>query len=158
MRRTLGGLADRKRLLVGLLAAGTLALAACGGDGDSASGASSEGEAGGSGQDFCSTIRELMAASGTEGTDPQTARETVASLDPPAEIADAWGEYMTLMRAAEELDPEDPEAQAEYQRQVDSANEASLVVNNYLTGECGISDGSGAAGGAGGAPETTVGQ
>jgi hypothetical protein len=45
------------------------------------------------------------------------------------------------MQASAELDPNDPEAQTQYQQQLDATNEASLVVNDYLTNECGISDG-----------------
>jgi hypothetical protein len=133
-----------RRTLIGLMAAGTLILGACGGDDDSASGddaAAAQGGGGGSSEEFCSTITDLMAASTSEGADPQAARERVANLDPPAEIADEWAQYMDLMQASAELDPDDPEAQAQYQQQVDATNEASLVVNDYLTNQCGISDG-----------------
>ena len=133
-----------RRTLIGLVAVGTLVLGACGdGDDDSASGdaAAAQSGGGGSSDEFCSTIRELMEASTSEGADPQAARERVANLDPPAAIADEWGQYMDLMQASAELDPNDPEAQAQYQQQLDATNEASLVVNDYLTNECGISDG-----------------
>jgi hypothetical protein len=130
-----------RRTLIALVAAGTLVLGACGGDDDSASGDSAAAEGGGSSEEFCSTIAELMAASTSEGADPQAARERVANLEPPAEIAGEWAQYMDLMQASAELDPEDPEAQAQYQEQLNATNEASTVVNEYLTDECGISDG-----------------
>jgi hypothetical protein len=133
-----------RRTLIALVAVGTLVLGACGdgGDDDSASGdAAAQSGGGGSSEEFCSTISELMAASTSEGADPQAARERVANLDPPAEIADEWGQYMDLMQASAALDPNDPEAQAQYQQQVDATNEASLAVNDYLTNQCGISDG-----------------
>ena len=139
-----------RRTLIGLVAVGTLVLGACGdGDDDSASGDaaaadsgdSSGSSGGGSSDEFCSTITDLMAASTSENADPQAARERVANLEPPAEIADEWAQYMDLMQASAALDPDDPEAQAQYEEQVDATNEASLVVNEYLTNECGISDG-----------------
>jgi hypothetical protein len=132
-----------RRTLIGLVAVGTLVLGACGDDGDSASGdaAASDSGDGGSSEEFCSTIRDLMAASTSQDADPQAARERVANLDPPAEIAGEWAQYMDLMQASAELDPNDPEAQAQYQEQVDATNDASLVVNDYLTNQCGISDG-----------------
>lgn len=140
-----------RRTLIGLVAVGTLVLGACGDDDDSASGdaaASESGDSaggaggdGGSSDEFCSTIRDLMAASTSDDADPQAARERVANLDPPAAIAGEWGQYMDLMEASAELDPNDPEAQAQYQEQLDATNDASLVVNDYLTSECGIDDG-----------------
>jgi hypothetical protein len=142
-----------RRTLIGLMAVGTLVLGACGdgGDDDSASGdAAAESGGGGSSDEFCSTITDLMAASTSEGADPQAARERVANLDPPAEIADEWAQYMDLMQASAELDPDDPEAQAQYQQQVDATNEASLVVNDYLTNQCGISDSGSSASGSDG--------
>ena len=141
-----------RRTLIGLVAVGTLVLGACGdGDDDSASGdAAAAQSGGGSTEDFCSTITDLMEASTNEGADPQAARERVANLDPPAEIADEWAQYMDLMQASAELDPNDPEAQAQYQQQLDATNEASMVVNDYLTNECGISDGGSSAPGSDG--------
>jgi hypothetical protein len=140
-----------RRTLIGLVAAGTLVLGACGGDDDSGSDDSAAADSGGgSSEEFCSTITELMAASTSEGADPQAARERVASLEPPAEIAGEWGQYMELMQASAELDPNDPEAQAEYQEQLDATNEASTVVNDYLTNECGIDDGASSAPGSDG--------
>lgn len=139
-----------RRTLIGLMAAGTLVLGACGGDDDSASGDSAAAEGGGSSEEFCSTITDLMAASTNEGADPQAARERVANLEPPAAIADEWAQYMDLMQASAELDPGDPEAQAQYQEQLNATNEASTVVNEYLTDECGISDGASSASGSDG--------
>jgi hypothetical protein len=139
-----------RRTLIGLMAAGALVLGACGDD-DAASGdaaAQSGGE--GSSEEFCSTISELMAASTSEDADPQAARERVANLEPPAEIASEWGQYMELMQASAELDADDPEAQAQYQEQVQATTEASQVVNDYLTNECGISDGASSASGSDG--------
>jgi hypothetical protein len=143
-----------RRTLIGLVAVGALVLGACGDDDDSASGDAAASESGGSGEsgdggsngEFCSTIRDLMEASTSQDADPQAARERVANLDPPAEIAGEWGQYMDLMQASAELDPNDPEAQAQYQEQVDATNDASLVVNDYLTNQCGISDGASAPG------------
>jgi hypothetical protein len=135
-----------RRTLIGLVAAGALVLGACGGDDDSASDDSAAADGGGgSSEEFCSTITELMAASTSEGADPQAARERVANLEPPAAIASEWAQYMDLMQASAELDPNDPEAQAQYQEQLDATNEASTVVNDYLTNECGISDGTSSA-------------
>jgi hypothetical protein len=138
-----------RRTLIGLVAAGTLVLGACGdgGDDDSASGDAAASESGGEGSsdEFCSTISDLMEASTSQDADPQAARERVANLEPPAEIAGEWGQYMQLMEASAELDPNDPEAQAQYQQQLDATNEASLVVNDYLTNQCGIADGASSA-------------
>jgi hypothetical protein len=142
-----------RRTLIGLAAVGTLVLGACGGDDDSASGDAATGasaEGSGSSGEFCSTIRDLMDASTGANADPQAARESVSNLEPPAAIADEWAQYMDLMEASQDLDADDPEAQAEYQQRVADANEASLAVNNYLTSECGISDGTSSNGSASG--------
>jgi hypothetical protein len=123
-----------RRTLVGLLAVGTLVGGACSDDDDESS------SGGGSVSEFCATMTELVSSASSDEADPQAAEETLSDLEPPPEIADAWDEYVPLVTGANDVDPNDPEEQAEYQERLEGATEAGETINAYLTEECGISD------------------
>jgi hypothetical protein len=123
-----------RRTLIGLVAVGVLVGAGCGGDDDPASG----GGGGGSPEEFCSTVQGLVMAASSEDADPAAARETLSDLDPPDAIADEWNLYLPLVTGSAEIDPDDAEAQAEYQQQMQDAEEAGAAISRYLSDECGI--------------------
>jgi len=122
-----------RRTLIGLVAVGTLVLGACGDDDESASDNGSSG-------DFCSTIEELVTAATNDDADPEAAEETLAELQPPAEIADEWQQYVAVITRGNDVDPNDPEAQADYQEELQQASEAGAAVQRYLSEECDLPD------------------
>lgn len=139
-----------RRTLIGLVAVGTLVLGACGDDDDSS--ADDEGSSG----DFCSTMQELVTAAANEEADPQAAQETLADLEPPAEIADEWDQYVPLITRGGDIDPNDAEAQAEYQADLEEASEAGAAINRYLEDECGMTDDTSTTSSGEGEAETTT--
>lgn len=139
-----------RRTLIGLAAVGTLVLGACGDDDDSSAGD-------GSSADFCTTMQDLVTAASNEEADPDAARETLTELEPPEEIADEWEQYVPLITESD-VDPNDPEAQAEYQERLEQATEAGTTINNYLADECDISDSTSPPAGDAGESTTTTGE
>jgi hypothetical protein len=123
-----------RRTLIGVVAAGALVLGACGDDDDSS--ASDDGSSG----DFCTTMEELVTAASNDESDPEAAQETLSNLEPPAEIADEWEQYVPLITRGGDIDPNDPEAQAEYQEELQNASEAGAAINRYLEEECGLTE------------------
>jgi hypothetical protein len=84
----------RRRTIATLLAAGLPITGACGGDDETSAGDGGEAPADagggeGGGGDLCEAYESMDAAS-----DPQAMAEQFASIDPPDEIADAWGVIM----------------------------------------------------------------
>lgn len=142
-----------RRTLIGMMAAGALIVAGGCSDGDDENSSNSEeegdsggGGSGGSSEDFCSTVAELTAAASTGSGDQAEARQTLTELEPPEEIAEEWDEYLAVVSGAGEVDQNDPEAVAEYQEQLAAAEESGVVVNDYLTEECGLDDSTGQTG------------
>lgn len=128
-----------RRSLIGVVVASVLVLGACGGDDDDAASG-----------DFCSTMEDLVQSASQDEADPDAARETLNELEPPEEIADAWDQYVPLITRAGDIDPEDSEAQAEYQEDLQQAQEAGTEINQYLADECDIAEASTPSAGEGG--------
>jgi len=121
-----------RRTIIGLILAGTCALAGC-----SDSEGDVGGDAAGSGsiEDFCSDFEEL---------DRRFDEDTVAvvdaldELDPPDEIADDYATVIDAGRRLADLDPNDPAAVEEAQQLSEEAAAAQERVSELLETECGI--------------------
>ncbi len=137
-----------RRTLIGLAAAGLLAVTGCS-DSDSGGGdAASSG--GGSTEEFCA---DFQALDDRFSEDPEAANDTDAvlealeELDPPEEIADDFQTVVDVTRQTADVDVEDPEALAEAQELSENAAEANERVGTFLDDECGVDTGSGSSGG-----------
>ena len=139
-----------RKKITALVAAGLLFVVACSGDdddtatdaaqqdggGDNNANANGGGDAG----DFCEQAGALFQSSG--GTDPADQLAAAEALEPPAEIAGDWetllqGSQMTDEGTAN-LDPNDPNAAAEFQEQYQALMEATTNVYTYLGEDCGL--------------------
>lgn len=157
-----------RRTLIGLVAAGALLVAACGGDdGETTSddGGETTSDDAGSGEtasasDFCA---EFQGYDEQFNQNPDASEEEVVeairSLNPPEEIAD---DYETLLQGLDALmgvDPSDPEAAAAAQDEMAQYQEASENIQAYVDENCegASTDDTSTDGAAGDSAETTEG-
>jgi hypothetical protein len=140
-----------RKMITALVAAGLLFTAACGGDDDDSAGASGGGGGGGGSQnEFCEQARELFNSSASDVPDPEAQlSQAEALLDlAPDEIHDDWQKIVegsrTMAEATANIDPNDPEAQAQvseqYQAQYTELMDATNNVTAYLGQNCGFDD------------------
>ena len=128
-----------RRTLIGLAAAGLLAVTGCSDSDNESGGEAASG--GGSAADFCD---DFQALDDRFNEDPEAAADAeqvldgLESLDPPAEIEDAYQTVIDASRRTNELDLEDPEAVEEMQQLSQDAAEAEAEVTTFLQDECGI--------------------
>lgn len=128
-----------RRTLIGLAAAGLLAVTGCSDSDNENGGEAASG--GGSGTDFCEDFEALdnrFAEDPEAAADPEQVLDGLEGLDPPAEIADAYQKVIDASRQSNDLDPEDPEALEEMQQLSEDAAEAEAEVTTFLADECGI--------------------
>jgi hypothetical protein len=128
-----------RRTLIGLVAAGLLAVTGCSDSenedgGDAASG-------GGSASEFCDgfeALNDRFAEDPEAASDAGQVLDDLESLDPPDEIADSYEKVIDVSRRSSEVDFEDPEAVEEMQQLGEEAAEAEEEVAAFLQDECGI--------------------
>jgi hypothetical protein len=134
-----------RKKITALAAAGILLFAACSGGDDTASDAAEddgggESNATGNGGDseagaFCDGAAEVFQPTGD--LDPEAQLAQAEALEPPSEIADDWRTLVQgSLEATADLDPNDPDAQAEFQEQYQELLAASTNVYTYLGEEC----------------------
>lgn len=128
-----------RRTLIGLAAAGLLAVTGCSDSDNESGGEAASG--GGSAADFCDDFEALNDAFTEDpdaAADPERVLEGLEGLDPPEEIADAYRTVLDASRQTNALDPEDPGALEEMQQLSEDAAEANADVTAFLDEECGI--------------------
>jgi hypothetical protein len=138
-----------RKMITALVAAGLLFLVACGGDDDDSTTDAGQDETGadaadngggGGGGEFCDQAAALFQPTGDADPDEQLA--AAEALEPPAEIAEDWQKLVEGSRDAAEatanIDPNDPDAAAEFSEQYQDLIEASTNVYAYLGDECGL--------------------
>jgi hypothetical protein len=133
-----------RRTAIGLAAAALLFFAACGGDDDDASGdnGSSEGNAPGSGSQFCEEFTELTQQGPAAGSDPESVIEAMRGLHPPEEIADDFeltieGAELQAQMASGGAEP-DPDLVSQFQENQQAYSQANQHIQEYISTECGI--------------------
>jgi hypothetical protein len=130
-----------RRTLIGLVAAGALLVAGCGGDdGETTSddgGETTSDDETASASDFCA---DFQGYDEEFDQNPDASEEEVVaairSLDPPEEIAE---DYETLLQGLDALmgvDPSDPEAAAAAQDEMAQYQEASENIQAYVDENC----------------------
>jgi hypothetical protein len=129
-----------RRTLIRLVVVGALVLGACGDDDSGSSDDASTQSGGGSKAEFCSTMRDLVSDASSQEAEPEALEQRLRDLRPPDELAAAWDEYLPLVVGANDIDPDDSEAQAEYEQRLEDARDAGAQINEYLTNECHIAD------------------
>ena len=112
-----------RRTLAALMAAGLLVAAGCGGDDDD-EGASGGDGGGSSTEEFCDAYNSYFNDL-TSAETPEDAAETLANIDPPAEIADEWE---ALSAGIQSGDPTDP-----------ALTEAATSIGTFVAQECDLS-------------------
>ena len=153
-----------RRTLIGLMAAGALLVAGCGGDdgGDDASD-DGEGSTDEATQQFCEEFQAFDEQFRDSNPSDEEVSEAIRSLEPPEEIA---GDYEILVEGLERLatlDSSDPDAATEFQEDSAQYTEASTNVRTFVQDECGVDnagDGDedpGTGPGTTGSPEVTTG-
>ncbi len=128
-----------RRTLIGLAAAGLLAVTGCSDSENEDGGAAASG--GGSAEDFCGDFEALndrFAEDPEAASDAEQVLDGLESLDPPDEIADAYQKVIDVSRQSSEVDFEDPAAVEEMQALGEEAADAEAEVTAFLTDECGI--------------------
>ena len=128
-----------RRTLIGLAAAGLLAVTGCSDSDDETGGEAASG--GGSAADFCDDFQALddrLTEDPEAAADPEQVLDGFASLDPPEEIADAYQTVIDAGRQTTALAPDDPGAAEEMQQLEEDTAEANAEVTTFLDEECGI--------------------
>jgi hypothetical protein len=128
-----------RRTLIGLAAAGLLAVTGCSDSENEDGGEAASG--GGSAEEFCGDFEALndrFAEDPEAAADAGQVLDGLESLDPPEEIADAYQKVIDVSRQTSELDVEDPEAVEEMQQLSEEAADAEAEVTTFLREECEI--------------------
>jgi hypothetical protein len=128
-----------RRTLIGLVVAGAILVAGCGGDDDDDGG---DSNASGSGdaatESFCEQFR---AYDEQFNEDPEASEEDVIaairSLDPPEEIQDDFDTLLDGLDRLQSVDTNDPEAQAELEEEMAQYTEASTNIQAFVDENCG---------------------
>jgi hypothetical protein len=129
-----------RRTLIGLMAAGALLVAGCGGD-DGETTSADGGDGGGgenaSASDFCAQFQgyDEQFNQNPDASEEEVV-EAIRSLNPPEEIAD---DYETLLQGLDALmgvDPSDPEAAAAAQEEMAQYQQASENIQAYVDENC----------------------
>jgi hypothetical protein len=149
-----------RRTLIGLVAAGALLVAGCGGDdGETTSDDGGSGETA-SASDFCAQFQgyDEEFDQNPDASEEEVV-EAIRSLNPPEEIAD---DYETLLQGLDALmgvDPSDPDAAAAAQDEMAQYQEASENIQAYVDENCegASTDDTSTDGTAGDSAETTEG-
>jgi hypothetical protein len=143
-----------RRTLIGLAAAGLLAVTGCS-DSENEDGGAAASD-GGSAGEFCDgfeALNDRFAEDPAAASDPVQVLDELESLDPPDEIADAYQKVIDVSRQSSEVDIEDPEAVEEVQQLGEEAADAEEDVAAFLQDECGIDLGAPSEGDSGTAEE-----
>jgi hypothetical protein len=118
------------RILIGLTACGSLALAACGSDGDSGGGDDVEA--------FCATLAE-SAESDLDTTEEEDLAQIRAIADSaPGEISDAMDTLVDAFEQLQAIDFENAteEQVAEFEELLPAFEEATATVESYARDNC----------------------
>jgi hypothetical protein len=171
-----------RRALAALLAAGLLAVGACGGDDDDAKTKDKSSEDKGDDKTatddnsddvvpdlnpdapeadskFCKDAITMIQASYDPNYEASSDSELAAALklDPPDEIADSWTTYLTAARDIEKIDINDPEAAAKASETYERVQGDLTKILDYLEHKCGIDPNPGDSGASDGSTVTTGG-
>ena len=127
-----------RRTLIGLVAAGALLVAGCGGDdGETSTDDSGDSGENASASDFCAQFQgyDEQFNQNPDASEEEVV-EAIRSLNPPEEIAD---DYETLLQGLDALvgvDPSDPEAAAAAQEEMAQYQQASENIQAYVDENC----------------------
>ena len=128
-----------RRTLIGLVVAGAILVAGCGGDDDDdAGGDNASGSNDPATESFCEDFRNYDRQF---NEDPEADEEDVVaairSLEPPDEIKDDFETLLDGLDRLQSVDTNDPEAQAALQEEMAQYTEASTNIQAFVDENCG---------------------